>query len=205
MRNRMLIYIAQTLSVVFQPFYMPVGAFLGIFMFSYLRNLPLYYKVLLIGIIYLFTVFIPRVSIYLYRRLNGWRPIHLSQRINRFGAYALSIASYTCLLWLLYRIHMPRFAMSVIVAALVLQIICALINTRIKISTHAAAAGSLTGALIAFALIFRFNLVPWLCLSILLCGLVGTARLILRQHRLIDIWLGLLVGFLCGFICIILI
>ena len=51
----------------------------------------------------------------------------------------------------------------------------------------------------------NFNPLSWLCLCILLCGLVGTARLILRQHKLIDIGLGTLLGILCGFFCVLLV
>ncbi|MBR1889626.1 MAG: hypothetical protein IJ816_03255 [Alloprevotella sp.] len=204
MRNKILIYTAQFLSVIFQPFYMPVVAFVVLLMFSYLNNLPLAYKAVLVFAIYVFTVLLPRTAIFLYRKSNGWSRFHLSKRINRYVPYALSILSYGILLYFMYRIHMPSFAIAVIVAAFVLQIICVLINTRTKISTHAAAAGSLTGAIVGFALLFHFNLLPWLCVCVLLCGLVGTARLILRQHSLLDIWLGTLIGFFCGFFCVLL-
>ena len=67
-------------------------------------------------------------------------------------------------------------------------------------STHSAAAGGVVGALMGFSFIFAFNPVFSLCLSVTLAGAVGSARLILRQHTLGEVGLGVLVGLLCGFL-----
>ena len=98
--------------------------------------------------------------------------------------------------------HMPRFTLGIIAGALALQIVCAVLNNWIKVSTHAAASGGVIGALLAFSEIFSFDPTWWLCFSILLCGLVCTSRLILRQHSLSDIGLGVLIGILCGYLCV---
>jgi membrane-associated phospholipid phosphatase len=58
------------------------------------------------------------------------------------------------------------------------------------------------GALLAFSVILNFDPTRWLCLSVMLCGIVSSSRLILRQHQLLDVGLGTLVGILCGFFCI---
>ena len=49
-----------------------------------------------------------------------------------------------------------------------------------------------------FSIIIPFDPTAWLCLTILLCGMVCTARLILRQHTLGEVGLGAAVGFACG-------
>ena len=109
------------------------------------------------------------------------------------------------MLYLFYQLHMPRFTLGIIVGALSIQIICAMLNSRVKVSTHAAASAGVVGAIMAFSLIFNFDPTGWLYLSILLCGTVCSARLILRQHSLADLGWGVLVGFLCGFLSIILV
>ena len=110
--------------------------------------------------------------------------------------------NYALLLYLMERMHMPRFTLGIIAGALALQIVCAVLNNWIKVSTHAAASGGVIGALLAFSEIFSFDPTWWLCFSILLCGLVCTSRLILRQHSLSDIGLGVLIGILCGYLCV---
>nr|WP_311489792.1 phosphatase PAP2 family protein [uncultured Alloprevotella sp.] len=205
MNNRILILTAQVVSLIFSPFYTPVVAFVALFLFSYLNQFPLRYKMVILLMVYFFTVLLPTLSIYIYRRLNGWSRHHLSRRVNRYIPYFLSITCYVGLLYLMIVLHMPHFTLAIIVGALTLQIICAALNNWIKVSTHAAAAGGVVGALCAYSLWFNFNPLSWLCLCILLCGLVGTARLILRQHKLIDIGLGTLLGILCGFFCVLLV
>lgn len=203
--SRMLILAAHFVSMLYAPFYLPVVAFMVLFIFSYLNLLPLQTKIVLTLIVYFFTILLPHFTIYLYRKFNGWTRHQMSKRERRFVPYILSIISYGALLYLLYNIHMPRFAMGVVGGALVIQIVCALVNSRIKISTHAAASGGVIGALMAFSFIFAFNPIGWLCLAILLCGMVSTARLILRQHTYAEIGWGVIVGIVSGFVSILLI
>jgi membrane-associated phospholipid phosphatase len=90
----------------------------------------------------------------------------------------------------------------ILVAALVIQMICALINVWWKISTHTAAIGGVAGALLAYSLIFSFNPIWWFCLIMIIAGMVGTSRMILRQHSLQQVVTGFLIGFICSLIII---
>ena len=203
--STLLVVASQVVSSLYSPFYLPVVAFVVLFLFSYLNMLTWPTKIFLTSLVYVFTILFPHLGIYLYRRLNGWTRHQMSKRERRYVPYAVSIVCYTALLVLLYRIHMPRFAIGVIVGALVIQIICVIVNSRIKISTHAAASGGVIGALMAFSFIFSFNPMWWLCLAVLLCGMVCTARLILRQHTYAEVGWGVLVGVLSGLISILLV
>lgn len=191
--------------MLFSPFYFPVIAFIALFVFSYIKLLPLPYKLVILAIVYLCTVIMPRLGIYAYRRINGWTRHQLSKRERRYIPYIISISCYAVLLYILYSIKMPRFTLGIIVGALALQIFCAILNSFIKMSTHSAAAGGVVGALLAFSLIFQFDPTYWLCFTIILTGAVGTARLILRQHTLGQIGLSTLVGFIFGFACILIV
>lgn len=201
-RSGWIVLTAQVVSVIFSPFYLPVMAFVALFLFSYLNLLPLSLKLLLTAMVYVFTVFLPHVGIFMYRKLNGWTRHQLGRRERRFVPYVMSIMSYAVQLYLLYSLHMPRFTLGVIAGALLIQVVCALVNSRLKVSTHAAASGGVVGALMAFASIFSFDPTGWLCLTVLLSGMVCTARLILRQHSLGELGWGVLIGFVCGFVSI---
>ena len=56
------------------------------------------------------------------------------------------------------------------------------------------------GALVSYSFIFHFNPVWWLCLMILINGMVNSSRMLLRQHTLWQVLGGTLVGFICGLI-----
>ena len=89
---------------------------------------------------------------------------------------------------------------GIVVGALFIQGVCLLLNLRWKVSMHAAGAGGIIGALVAYSVVFAFNPVPWLCGTVLLDGMVMTSRMILRQHTLWQVWMGTLVGIVCGYL-----
>ncbi|MBP3850726.1 MAG: phosphatase PAP2 family protein [Prevotella sp.] len=201
-RERRMILAARVMSMLFTPFYLPMVGLVALFLFSYLSIFPLYYKVEVLTMAYLFTILIPTVMIHLYRRYQGWNLIELGHRERRMVPYVISIVSYFTCIYVMERLHMPHFMSAIIIAALLLQIVCALINIWWKISTHTAAIGGVAGALFAFAEYLDFNPVWWLCLIFFLAGLLGTSRMILRQHSLLQVVVGFWVGFVCAALAI---
>ena len=182
MRYRNLILSARLLSVVFRPYHAPIVGFVSLFTFTYLSLL----------------------CIYVYRKLNGWAPVQLRLRENRAIPYILFILSYVACLHLMFRMHMPRYMCGILVSALLIQMVCVIVNVWWKISMHSAGAGGVIGALVAYSVLFMFNPVWWLCVTVLISGAVGTARMLLRQHSLAQVVAGTLVGVVCGFAGIIL-
>ena len=59
MKEKYIIHTAKLFSMLFAPFYLPVLAFLILFIFSYMKLLPLNYKLVILGIVYVFTVALP--------------------------------------------------------------------------------------------------------------------------------------------------
>ena len=198
MKDKYLLIAARGISLLFTPFYFPVLAFVALIWFSYLKLLPGAQKLMILFTVYFFTVALPLLAIYLYRRINGWARHQLSKRERRIIPYILSISSYGCLLYVLASMHMPRYMMGIIVGALAIQIISALLTPVIKLSTHAAAAGGVIGAILAFSLIFRFDPTLWLCIAIVLTGAVASSRIILRFHDLRQVGISVALGIVCG-------
>ena len=177
----------------------------ALFFFSYLNTFPLYYILMVMGIVWLFTVLLPTRLIHLYRRYHGWTPIQLGVRERRMVPYVISILCYFICFYILSLRHTPHTITSILIAALAVQMLCAMINVWWKVSTHSAAIGGVAGGLLSFSLIFNFNPVWWLCLVILLGGMVGTSRMILRQHTLPQVVVGFFVGLLCSAVTILLV
>jgi membrane-associated phospholipid phosphatase len=201
-QQKQIILTARLLSMLFTPFYLPIVGIALLFLFSYLNMFPWSYKIQVLLMVYLFTVMLPSLLIHVYRRYQGWNLIELGHREKRMIPYILSIISYFTCVYVMERLHMPHFMGSIIVAALAVQIVCALINIWWKISTHTAAIGGVAGALFAFSYYLGFNPVWWLCLVIIVAGMVGTSRMILRQHSLSQVVGGFGIGFLCAAVSI---
>ena len=201
-RQKQIILTARLLSMLFTPFYLPIVGITLLFLFSYLNMFPWSYKIQVLLMVYVFTIMLPTLLIHVYRRYQGWNLIELGHREKRMIPYVLSIICYFTCVYVMERLHMPHFMGSIIVAALAVQIVCALINVWWKISTHTAAIGGVAGSLFAFSYYLGFNPVWWLCLVIIVAGMVGSSRMILRQHSLSQVVGGFAVGFICATLAI---
>lgn len=191
---------SKIVSAIFTPFMVPFVAFLMLFFFTYLRVLPFQYKLTILIMVYCFTILLPMLSIYLLQKVNGWTLRELGRREKRFLPYGFTILSYIGCLITMYSTHTPRYMSGIIWATLLCMLICALVNLKWKISTHMAGCGMIVGGLLSFCFLFQYNPVWWLCVCIILAGMLGTARIVVRQHSLNEVGGGFLVGLCCGIV-----
>lgn len=193
---------AKYISLLFTPFFLPVMGLIALFLFSYLSMMPLLYKVTVVLMVWLFTVVMPQLLIRIYRHYQGLSLLRVLKREERMIPYVISIACYFVCYYVMKNLHMPHFMCSIVVAAIAIQIMCAIINNWWKISTHTAAIGGTIGAVMAFSFIFGFNPLWWICALILLAGIVGTSRTLLRLHTLGEVTGGFLTGLFVGFVAV---
>ena len=197
-REKNIILAARVVSMVFTPFYLPIVGLMALFFLSYLSLMPTAYKLQVLTLVYFFTILLPTMLIHLYRKYNGWNLIELGHREKRMVPYVISILCYFFCVYIMDMLHIPHFMGTIVSAALAIQIVCALINVWWKISTHTSAIGGEAGALFVFGELFGFNPVWWLCLVMILAGVMGTSRMILRQHSLSQVVAGFWVGVICS-------
>jgi len=193
------IIISRLLSAVFRPVYYPTVGIILLFTMTYLSMLPWAVKLWVLVLVCLFTVAMPALGTYVYRRVCGLRRHELRHQERRLVPYTIHLCSYLMCMHLLTQLHLPRFVTGIIMVSLLIQVSCILINMQWKISMHSAGAGGIIGALVAYAMLFRFNPVWWLCVAILVAGSVMSSRMFLRQHTLSQVLCGTLVGILCGY------
>lgn len=198
MEDRKLTTTARVISGIFNPFIIPFGGFLILFLFSYLRIMPFQYKLIVLGVVYCFTILMPMLTIFIFQKINGWGINDLSDRKKRFIPYFLTIMAYVFCLFMMYRLNLPRYMSGIIWATLIAIIISILINLKWKVSEHMTGAGGVVGGLISFSFLFNYNPVWWLCLFILIAGALGTSRIILGQHTLGQVLAGFIIGLACS-------
>lgn len=196
--DRSLIRTARVISAIFTPFSIPFLAFLILFLFSYLRIMPIQYKLIVLGVVYCFTILMPTLTIFLFRKINGFSPEDLGERKRRFMPFLLTITSYVFCLVMMHRLNIPWYMTGLILAALIMMVICIVVNLKWKLSEHMAGVGAIVGGLVSFSALFGYNPVWWLCLFILIAGVLGTARIILQHHTLGEVLVGFAVGLICS-------
>ena len=158
MKEKNIILAARVLSVLFTPFYLPIVGLIVLFIFSYMRVLPMQFKLLVLGMVYLFTVLLPSFLIHLYRRYQGWTPMELGHKERRMIPYIISIVCYFTCFYIMDARNIPRFISIILVAGL--------------------------------------------CLVLIVGGMVGTSRMILRQHSLAQVVTGFLLGSVVAYLIV---
>lgn len=198
--DKTMLQVAKITSMVFTPFSIPFLSFLVLFLFSYLRIMPILYKLYVLGIVYCFTILTPTITIFLFRKINGFARHELSERKKRYIPILLTIISYVFCLVMMWRLNIPPYMTGIILASLVVSVISIIVNLRWKLSEHMAGIGGIIGGLISFSALFGYNPVGWLCLFVLIAGILGSARIVLGHHSLGEVLSGFAVGFVCAFL-----
>ena len=198
--DKTMLRVARVTSIVFTPFSIPFLAFLVLFLFSYLRIMPILYKGIVLGIVYCFTILTPTITIFLFRKINGFARQELSERKKRYVPILLTIISYVFCLLMMRKLNIPWYMTGIIFVSLVISIICILVNLKWKLSEHMAGVGGIIGGLVSFSALFSYNPVVWLCLFILIAGILGSARIVLGHHTLGEVLSGFVVGLVCSFL-----
>ena len=86
MSERNIVFIAKVLSAFFNPFYLPVVGLILLFIFSYMQQMPIGYKLQVVIVVYLCTALLPTLLIRLYRHYQGWSLMELGTRERRMIA-----------------------------------------------------------------------------------------------------------------------
>ena len=122
--DKTMLQVARATSMVFTPFSIPFLSFLVLFLFSYLRIMPIQYKLIVLGIVYCFTILTPTITIFLFRKINGFARQELSERKKRYVPILLTIISYVFCLLMMRRLNIPWYMTGIILVSLVVSIIC---------------------------------------------------------------------------------
>lgn len=191
--------LARAVSGVFRPVYFPVVGVGLVLQFTIMSRFPLWLKLVVLAIVAMGTLVLPRLTIRLWRMMNGWELQVLRHRQRRFFPYIVHLLCYGITLYYLQRMHMPMYVSGLLWGGILIQVVCTIINMWWKISTHCAGAGGVIGVLVAYGFLFYFNPMWWLCVAIMISGIVGTSRMVLRQHTLAQTVVGTILGIICGF------
>ena len=184
---------------MFRPMYYPTVGTIILLTFTYMSMFPWAFRLMVLAIVYFFTVLLPVTTIFMYRNLAGWKLQDLRERHRRLVPYLIHLSCYVCGMYVFGLMHMPHFLTAIMLVSLLVQTCCIIINMFWKVSMHSAGSGAVIGALVAYSVIFGFNPIWWLCGTILLSGCVMTSRMVLLQHSLAQVLVGTLIGIVCGF------
>jgi hypothetical protein len=198
--------LATLVSYVFHPVFMPVLLSIVIWRiqpaaFAGIGGTKLVYGLVSLT---LTTIFFPLFTVALLKALGFLQSIHM--RVSKDRIIPL-IATMTFYFWVQQVSSYPfkadgrELIWPLIIRILLLGsfwavILLFMVSIFFKVSMHTTAAGGAIGIMAVLLFLSPFNMLGAFFATIIIGGIVGTARLILREHTSFEIWVGYLIGLL---------
>lgn len=143
-------------------------------------------------VVVVLTAIVPTAVILTLIKLGKVKDVSLPSRRERMIPYLVSVMCYLGTVVFLRSAHAPVWLSGFYLGASLSAICAAAITGRWKISAHSSAVGGVAAALVWMGVngLLQFGSWYWISGGILLCGLVGTSRLILNRHTPCQVYAG---------------
>jgi len=197
--NKMIADVSHLLSTVLSPLIMPTCGVLVVMWASVLCLLPYGTRVAVLLVCMGITCILPLIFLSVLRHFGIVRDLHVDVREERFVPYLFTALCYGVAAYYLHYCHSPQWFVMFMVGSAVTVLLMALINLKWKISAHMAGIGGVVALIYQIHVqgLSAFDLMWLLCSAIIIAGVLGSARLVLKRHDLWQVLAGVVVGFLC--------
>lgn len=190
--------ISVVFSYLFMPLLIPTIVFAFLFyavpQVAFMNN---YNKILVLAMVFGTTFLVPLISLLTMILTKQIGSLHLKSREERVFPFS-TISLFYILSTYLFHLKLDSDPVFILTLATISICITLLASVTFfwKISAHMTGMAGLTAIVIVFAVRFpSANLLPYVLLSVVATGAVGSARLRLNAHRPIEILGGFLLGF----------
>lgn len=197
--NKCIAGVANFLSTVLSPMLMPTFGVFLVFWLSVLCLLPYGRRVSMLLVCMGITCILPLIFLSVLNHFKLVKDLHVDQREQRLLPYLFTALCYGVAAYFLFYRHSPQWFVMFLVGSALTVIVLALINLKWKISAHMAGIGGVIALVYQIHVqgLSAFYLLWLLCIIIVVAGLLGSARMVLKRHNIWQVLAGLLVGFLC--------
>lgn len=193
---------AYLISTFFHPMLLPSYAMLLIATVypQFLANLTKDEVVRLLVTIATNTLLFPGLVIVLMKKLNFISSFNIPDRKERIIPYIAISIFYFWTFMVVRSLGIGGFINDVMFGASLSVFAVFFFNLFFKISAHTMAFGNFIALMISLTFMSSFNLEWALAIVVLIAGLVGTSRLILKAHTPAEVFWGYAIGLICQLI-----
>jgi len=197
--NKMIAGAAHFLSTVLSPLLMPTYGIFLVLWVSVLCLLPYGTRVAVLLVGMGITCILPLIFVSVLRHFKMVSNLHVEVREERLIPYLFTALCYAVAAYYLYYCHSPQWFTMFMVGSAITVVMMAMINLKWKISAHMAGIGGIVALVYQLHVqgLSAFDLLWLLCLTVMVAGALGSARLALKRHDLWQVLAGVIVGFLC--------
>lgn len=194
-------HLCQIISWVLVPLMMPLYGILMIFSLSMLDHTSLSARVTFSLIIFGFNVIVPAILFVLLKRMGIIRDVGLNDRDERLIPYIITIVCMAGTGFFMAHKGAPLWVAMFFYGGAAAGLVNLIVNFKWKISAHSAAIAGIVALLIRMMRDYypRPEIFTWLLVWIALAGILGSARIWMGRHTLLQVLAGYVVGFCAVF------
>lgn len=196
--ERVITRCANVISWVFVPLLMPVYGIILIFSLSFLSLAPSHTKLVFTLIVFGANFIVPMLLVLLLKKMGLIQDVGLNGRKERFIPYVITIICMSGTGIFLYAKMAPLWVAMFFAGGALAGLVNLIVNFWWKISAHAAGIAGIVAMLIQITKEGPTigSMTWWIVGSIIVAGLLGSARIWLGRHTLMQVLAGTAVGFL---------
>ncbi len=201
--NKGLLFIGKLMSYIFHPIFIPTYFFVYLmwqFPYEFAGITDWQLKMRLFGVFWL-TAFFPSFAVFLLWRLKFSDSIFLRTQKERIVPYIITMFFY----WWMYYLSrnftdqpeaLKYFYMGIFIAT----VVGLTMNNYYKISMHAMGVGGLVTAIVLSSFHYQITNGITISIALIITGFVCSARLLVSDHSVKEIYTGLFAGIICQLI-----
>ncbi len=197
-------WLAHFFSFIFHPLFIPLIAtwFLAFVQPGFFTGINTPEKQLIVIRVGYNTIFFPALTVLLLKALGFIKSIFLKTQRERIVPYiATNIFYFWMFLVLKNQPEIPAILTSFIFGVFLASSAALIANIYFKISMHALGMGALCGLMLIIIFSgFSYAIFLVVMLTLIITGLVASSRMIVSNHKPLDIYSGIVISILCQLI-----
>lgn len=193
-QSRWIIKASNVLSIIFSPLFVPVYAYITALLVTQLHMVAASTRAVTTLVVASLVSIVPLVVLLIMKAAGRISDIDISNRRQRTLPMLLIFVCYILAAVYIRAIHAPAWLVLYFISGIVSVIVLGLITVLVKwkISMHGAGAGNLIGMFVAMQRlgVAEHSMLGLITAAILVAGMVGSARIVLRKHTLTQVFAG---------------
>ena len=193
--------IAKSLSVLFHPIAYPTYGFLLLLFFDsqFVIRINDQAKWYILVLVFINTFILPVALLFILKKRGIVSSLKVENREERFYPLFIGLLFYATTWYLISRLPLPSVYSYILSLSVILAILAIIINVFFKISLHSMGAAAFSSALLVISYKYNLQITATIIVVFLISGLLASSRLVLKEHKPSQVYMGLIIGFLSGF------
>jgi len=124
------------------------------------------------------------------------KSLEMESNRERIIPLTFTIIPYLLSVYFLVKLPIPSVISAFMIGASLVVAFCLITSIWWKVSIHLVGIGGLVGFLVAFSIMLYIDIFIYLLIAILISGVLAAARLNLKAHNPLQVYIGFISGFI---------